>query len=212
MIGKKKKLIVPVVAIMMCAVALAGVVYALGETTSVSNTENEPDSDYKVLVFSEDDGSVITSGSVADAEASNGFLVTTNTVIDTPKVVANINGPATIVVYFKMSTDAATANYSVSGTATLSTTSVTIGTAVADHKVITLAASGVTVTNVDGSAAPSPLVKDTVYKASFTITATTPADNAGIWFSDADAVTDAGAIVTALNNVGFTIALTATLA
>ena len=214
MIGKKKKLIVPVVAIMMCAVALAGVAYAL--TTSVSNTEVDPDSEYKVLVFSELNGTEITSGSVIDDAASNGFTITTDTTINVPKVVAKIDGEATIVAYFKMASDADTANYTVAGTASLSTTSVTITQAAADHKVITLAASAVSVTNTDGSAIQGNLVKGTVYMASFTITATTPAadqvQNAGIWFNDATAITDAGYIVAALNNVTFTLSLTATLA
>ena len=200
----KSKLVVPVIAIMMCAVALAGVAYAY--TSSVTNDGPNIDPDYEALLFTDSGGTEITG---AFTDAAKGIVVTTNTNYVTPLVGITFNGSATVTVYFKLMTDKATAPYAVTGDLVLkkagaTTTTVDVESADTGHKTITFAVGNIAITNVDGSAVQGNLAAGTVYKATFSITA-----SGDVQFSNRTAAVDAAAVVDAMDDLTYTVTLTA---
>ena len=90
MIGKKKKLIVPLVAIMMCTVALAGVAYAYTSTVTVnSNTVDVDTGEFVLHVYGKKvDGNYteLTTGITLQQL----LVVTTDYVVNTPLVTASV--------------------------------------------------------------------------------------------------------------------------
>ena len=208
MIGKKRKLIVPVVAIMMCAVALAGVAYAY--SSSVSNTGTN-DQDYAVLIFTNQSGTEQTSGSLA---ALTGITFTTVTTINpTAHVTVNADGTATFGVYFKYVSDKDAAYYTVAEDFKLlkdgnptTTVEITAQDVDAQHKSVSFAIGNMVLRNsTDTADAPATLVKDTVYLAKITVTPT-----CDVQFNNATAVADATAVVNAINALTYSFTLTST--
>ena len=205
----KKKLVVPLVAIMMCAVALAGVVYAY--TSSVQNS-GTIDQDYAVLVFTDAEGEEKTSGSLA---ALTGITFTTVTTISPAHVTVNADGTATVGVYFKYVSDKETANYTVAGdfklkNGNVDVTSVTITASGVDedHDTVSFAIGSMVVKNQAGTqTVENPLVKNTIYQATFVITPT-----CDVQFNNATAIADATAVVNAINALTYSLTLTSTSA
>ena len=211
MIMKSRKLIVPLIAIMISAVALAGVAYA-AYNSSVQDDGGNNDSDYAALVFTTSEGTEITSGTLASA---TGLTLTTTTVISTPNVTIGTDGNLEILVYFKLTSDKTTANYTVADDFKLlnsvgtEVTSLTIDASGvnADHKTVNFASSVVYRNQADTENAPATLVKDTVYLAKITITVT-----ADVQFDNATAIADVTAVNTAINGLHYSLELTSTSA
>ena len=211
MIMKSRKLIVPLVAIMVSDVALAGVVYAY--QSSVQNNGSNNDSDYAALVFTDSEGVEITSGNLASA---TGLTLTTTTVINTPNVTIGSDGSLVIKVYFKLNTDKATANYTVAddfkivnaGGTEISSLTIDAAGVNNDHKTVTFGSPTITYRNQGDTAdAPNPLLKDTVYLIKITIPVTV-----NVQFDNATATTDVTAVCNAINAVKYTLKLTSSSA
>ena len=220
MIGKKKKLIVPVIAIMMCAVALAGVAYAY--STSITAPGTDPVDDYVVIDLYTTAGSVITGPITSDC---NGLVVKTSTAItgnpNLKTVTASFEEIGEGIVYkgaFKVIAPDNTAPLTEDTTTTVYTIdysgftgSLTVGAMPAGINAATAAAATLSIggiyTNAGcTSAAPAQLTIGTIYYYTVVINLT----NAGEYTSTTMAPADVAAGVVGVSSITFNLSFVAT--
>ena len=141
MIGKSKKLVVPVIALMMCAVALAGVAYAYN--SSVTTTNNTGDVDFFAIDLYENNGTTPIEGRITASDA--GFVVTTATVIgESSKTITATADKVDTIVYafgFKVTSEDSTQF-------TVNTTNSSVSLTVDDSGVASLIPAVTTTTSI----------------------------------------------------------------
>lgn len=139
----KKKLVVPLVAIMMCAVALAGVVYAY--SASVTVNDNSEDVDFFAIDLYQTDGTTPVNAKLNITDA--GLVVTTVTTITADKtIVATVNQVDDKPIYvfgFKVTSEDST-KFTVKNTSTATITANTTGIGLLDPAVTTTTALAIT--------------------------------------------------------------------
>ena len=206
--GSRKKFLIPLVVLLLCAVSLTGAGYAYN--TSVSNTGTIDDGSDVLIMTTDKTGE--TEKTTALGDAAGKMYVTTATVIaPTAGVTATVQGTATVTVFFKLvSTGGQLGTYSLTtATCTLANAGlVTVASADAENQTFALVASGATVVKAadDSVVDIAELTAGTTYKATFTITV--GADD-NVHFGNATAVDDAAAVITALEAVVYTVTLNA---
>ena len=206
--GSRKKFLIPLVVLLLCAVSLTGAGYAYN--SSVQNDSDPFAPEYAALVFTNSGGTEMTSGN--PAAATGATFVTATTINPTAKVVVDVDGTLYVKAYFKLISDKATADYTVSADLKIEnsshaeTDSITIDAAGvdADHKTVSFAVGDLTVRNqADTADVEGNLVKDTVYIAVIPITVT-----CNVWFNNATASADAAAVDTAVSALHYNLKLT----
>ena len=171
MIGKKKKLIVPVVAIMMCAVALAGVAYALNTTVSNNGGMDAPDV-YTIDLYNNATGTTLQTA----AYAVNGFTFYTDKTVGGDLFV-KVNPDTSAIIGYVGAKDESGNFVAASITASIDLAagySAGVFTKVGDNLVGTIDGTTVTigVTVVDGTTANVKAIKMTISTSGATTTET----------------------------------------
>ncbi|AGI47636.1 hypothetical protein TALC_00637 [Thermoplasmatales archaeon BRNA1] len=193
----KKKMLVPLVVLMLCAVALVGAGYAY--SSSVSDNGGA-DSDYMVIQYWKSDGSAAITAT-GQMPTASGFVVVTETDLSGPTVNATVDGTATIQAYFKIESDVSPAAvYSVSADFDIGdvTTANSTGTLVFDTAVTYHLAS-------DNSAvSANTFVAGTLYYVKVVITT-----DDTLAFANGTAKVDALEVQTAINAATYSLEVTA---
>jgi len=209
--GSRKKFLIPLVVLLLCAVSLTGAGYAYNSSVENTGTANAGSD---VLIMTTDKTGA-TEKTDALGLAAGKFYVSTATVISpTASVVATVEGTATVTVFFKLvNNDGKSSTYSLDATCTLAEGGVvTVASAKAGNNTVTLEASDaiVVVAAGESEATITSLDAGTTYKATFTISVKSIDKDVG--FGNATATDDAAAVVTALKEAVYTVALDATIA
>lgn len=187
----RKKLLVPLVVLIMCGVALTGAAYALA--TSVTVEDNPVNGDYYSIDMYNSTGTATIDEALT---AGTDFQVyTTKTVGDDYYTVKVDQTTFTRSVYVKVSSDVAGSTYNLSvGTVTVEQTG---------DLELTIAHTG-TVMKINGAVVSNPVAKDALVQIDLTFTVSAYTNN--------DTFATVAAINTAVNSARtFDLTITATL-
>ena len=159
----RKKLLVPLVVLIMCGVALTGAAYAYSATVTVQNNTVQGDF-YSIDMYSDAAGNTNITGPLT---AGSDFKVyTTKTVGAGAKYNANVEaGTFTRSVYVKVETDIVGATFNLSATCVYTPPSPAVGT-------FTITAGDPVIKSSDGAQTITNAVAAGVYKVEVTFTVT----------------------------------------